>query len=115
MSTRNWESDGAVGEEVVINGWEVGSATNNKLESGLDLDEQRTVGLNDINELLLLLLDLVGLRVQVLDDLSWAVEGGEGSNVVERRLLSKEAGVWRGQCRGVAPTTEGVCPHLCAY
>lgn len=97
MSTHNWEGDGAVGKEVVVNGWEVGSATDNKLESGLDLDEQRTVGLNGIDDLLLLLLDLVTLGVQVLGYLSWAIEGGEGGDVVERRLLRKEAGVWRSQ------------------
>lgn len=97
VSTHNWESDGAVGEEVVVNGWEVGSATDNKLESGLDLYEQRTVGLNGVDDLLLLLLDLVALGVQMLDDLSWAIKGGEGSDVVERRLLREEAGVWRSQ------------------
>lgn len=68
-STDDWECNSAVGEEVVVDGWEVGSAANNKLESGLDLDEQRTVGLNGIDDLLLLLLDLVGLPIQVLDDL----------------------------------------------
>lgn len=97
LDTYNWKGNGAVGEEVVVNGWEVGSATDNKLESGLDLDKQRTVGLNGIDDLLLLLLDLVALGVQVLDDLSWAIEGGEGGDVVERRLLREEAGVWRSQ------------------
>lgn len=87
-STYNWECDGAVCEEVVVNGREVRSAANNKLECGLDLDEQRTISLDGINDLLLLLLDLVALCVQVLDDLSWAIEGGEGGDVVERRLLS---------------------------
>ena len=95
--TYDWEGDGAINEKVLVNVWEVRSTAKGKLQGGLDLDVERTLALNSIENLLLLLLDLVALRVQVLDNLGWTIEGGEGGNVVQRGVLGQKAGLRRGQ------------------
>lgn len=82
-NTDDRESDDAICQKVVVQGWQICSSPGLEFDAGMNLDGDGICAFDHVQELLLLLLELVVLDVQVLDDLCRAVNGCEGCNVVE--------------------------------
>ena len=70
-----------------------------EFHSCLRLETDGAIAVNDAYDLLGLLLQLLGLRVEVFGNCRRVVEGAEGGDVVERCILGQQAWVWRGQKR----------------
>jgi hypothetical protein len=92
--TYNWERNNAIGEEVVVQAGKICAASSEKFEGGVNLYRQSVAAVNHIQKLLLLLLELMALAGKMLEDFGRAIEGDERCNVVERRVVSQERGVW---------------------
>lgn len=88
----NREANGVIGNEVIVQSGEVDCSAANEFQRDLRLDGDCILSLDDVQQLLLLLLDLVAQRAQVLDDVGRSVEAGGGRDVVKR-------GVWRQRRR----------------
>jgi len=95
--TYNGQIGHAVCDEVVVEAREVGPATRLELETSVRLDGDEATTINDIEDLLLLLLDLLLERVQVLDNFGRAREGGGGRDIVQGRLVSQQRGAGAGE------------------
>jgi hypothetical protein len=92
--THDWESNNAIREEVVVQAGEVGAASCAEFECCMNLYCERVSIFNHIQEFLLLFLELATLVGEVFADFGWAIEGGESCNVVQRRIISQQRGVW---------------------
>jgi hypothetical protein len=95
--TYNWESHNAIGEEIVVQAGKICAASCEKLERGVNFYGQSISAFNRVQEFFFLLLELVALAGKMLEDLGRAIEGDESCNVVERRVVSQERGVWSRQ------------------
>lgn len=86
--THNGKRNHAIGQEVIVQAGEISSTTGKEFKRGMDLYRQGVAALDDVEELLLVLREVMGLAGEVLDDGRGAVEGDESRNVVERRVRS---------------------------
>lgn len=87
--THNWEVDSAIGQEIVVQSRKKGATAGEEFNSGVHVYGQSGTALNNIDELLLLLLKLVGLDPEMLHHLIGAIEAGERRNIVERSVCSE--------------------------
>lgn len=95
--TYNWECNNAICQEVVIQLWQICSTSNEEFNGSRNLDGKRVAALDHSEVFFLLLLELAGLVVQVLDDLGGAIDGDQRGDVVERRVAGQESRVRRRQ------------------
>ena len=95
--THDRNVNNSISEEVVVQAGKVSSATRDELDRGLGLDGDSILALNNIQNVLLLLLEVVALRAQVLDDLRRTSIACCGRDVVQRRVRSQQGRVRRSQ------------------
>ena len=91
--TYHWERNRPVGHEVVVQAGQVGAATSDKLNGDLEVGAQLPLAVLDGGEhLLVLLLQQLLLHGQVLDYGGRILDGGEGGDVVQRRVVGERSG-----------------------
>lgn len=90
LETHNGQKSLAIGEEVVVETWQVGPAAGDELDTSIDLDCNGILAVNQAEDVLLLLLDLLLQGVEVLDDLSGADEGCECGHIVKRGIVGQQ-------------------------
>lgn len=89
--------DDAVSEEVVVEGGQVGRATCQELDRGVDFERQGVARLDGAEDIFLLLVQLVALGREMLDDFGGTVEDGGGGNVVEGGIVGQAGGAWSSE------------------
>lgn len=85
-TTYNWECNNSISEKVIIQVWQICSTSHEKLYCSMDLDRERVSTFNHREVFFLLLLEIAGLVIEVLDDFGGAIDGNESGNVIERRV-----------------------------
>lgn len=83
--TYHGKGDSAVGHEVVVKAWQVGTTAVLEFNGCVDVDAERMAAFNMVQDLLALLLQQLLLRSHVLDDGRRILDGGQGGDVVQRR------------------------------
>lgn len=91
------ERHSAVGHEVVVQAWEIGAATVDELQGGLDVKAEPVATLNGAEKLLCFRLQELSLSGEVLQDCSGLGHGGRSRDIVDRSARRKRAGSGRAQ------------------
>lgn len=95
--THDGKGYNAIGKEVVIQGWQISSASRKELNCSVNLRRKGVAALYHAEELLLVLLEVVDLARKVLEDLVGAIDGDECCNIVEGRVAGQRARVGRSE------------------
>jgi hypothetical protein len=80
---------GAVGDKVVVEAWQIGTAAVLELDCRVYIDAERMAALNGVEHLLALLLQQFLLRSQVLDYGHRVLDASQGSDVVQRCIAGE--------------------------
>lgn len=93
--THNGNVGSTISKEVVVKLREIDAATGKEFNSRKDLGNNDIPALHNVDDFLLFLVYLSAKCGEVFDDLSSSREVGQGSDVVQRRILRQQRGVWR--------------------
>jgi len=99
--TYHRERHSSVGDEIVIETWQVCAAAVHELDGRLNVDTQAIAALNRVEHFLLGLLQELLLNRQVLDDGGRVVDAGRGGDIVERGIVRQRTRRGRRQEPGV--------------
>lgn len=84
-------------QEVVVEAREVGTATGQEAQAGVDLENNHVLAVDNVEDVLLLLGDLLLQNIDMLDDGSRARKGRGGRHIVQRRGVSQQRRAGRSQ------------------
>lgn len=89
-ATNNWEVGIIGSQEVVVEAREVGTATGQEAQAGVDLENSHVLAFDNVKDVLLLLGDLFLQDIDMLDDGSRARNGRGGRHIVQRCGVSQQ-------------------------